>query len=257
MNLKKMILRGESDTLEFKESTGEWKEIIKTISAFANTKGGVIIAGINDEGKVTGVQIGKRTIENLAIKIKENTDPKIFPGISVENINRKDVILIKIKESKSKPMFAFDRVYRRVGKSTARVTSEEIRKMALEGKKTYWDELVCEEASLKDIDSGKVKWYLERREEMRMVKKSKKMKIETLLLNIRAAKEIGKEIKPTNAGVLFFAKNPQRFILQSQLRLARFVGKTLTRDFLDKLDCPGTNRNETYFSVRRKNGYYP
>ncbi|PIP14062.1 MAG: hypothetical protein COX49_00405 [bacterium (Candidatus Stahlbacteria) CG23_combo_of_CG06-09_8_20_14_all_40_9] len=38
-----MILMGESDTLEFKKSTGEWKEITKTISAFANTKGGTII----------------------------------------------------------------------------------------------------------------------------------------------------------------------------------------------------------------------
>ena len=43
MNLKEMILMGESDTLEFKKSTGEWKEITKTISAFANTKGGTII----------------------------------------------------------------------------------------------------------------------------------------------------------------------------------------------------------------------
>jgi len=36
MELGKIVLRNESDTLEFKESTGEWKEIIKTISAFAN-----------------------------------------------------------------------------------------------------------------------------------------------------------------------------------------------------------------------------
>jgi ATP-dependent DNA helicase RecG len=47
------------------------------------------------------------------------------------------------------------------------------------------------------------------------------------------------EVKPTNAGILFFGKNPQRFVLQSQLRTARFAGKTLTRDFLDRLDCSG------------------
>ena len=69
--------------------------------------------------------------------------------------------------------------------------------------RVYWDGQICEEINLEDIDEEKVK-------------------------------------KPTNAGVLFFAKNPQRFILQSQLRLARFAGKTLTRDFLDKLDCSGT-----------------
>jgi ATP-dependent DNA helicase RecG len=47
-------------------------------------------------------------------------------------------------------------------------------------------------------------------------------------------------VKPTNAGSLFFDKNPQRFILQSQLRLARFAGKELSRDFLGRLDCSGT-----------------
>ena len=88
MNLKEVVLRDESDTLEFKESTGEWKEIIKTISAFANTKGGIIFVGINDKRKISGIQIGKRTFEDLTNKIKENTDPKVFPEISVEYIDR-------------------------------------------------------------------------------------------------------------------------------------------------------------------------
>ncbi len=65
------------------------------------------------------------------------------------------------------------------------------------------------------------------------------MDLKTLLLNIKAAKEVNGKIKLTNAGILFFAKNPQRFILQSQLRLARFAGNELTRDFLDRLDCSG------------------
>ena len=40
MDLKKIISQGESETVEFKKSLSESKEIIKTISAFANTKGG-------------------------------------------------------------------------------------------------------------------------------------------------------------------------------------------------------------------------
>jgi len=40
MNLKKIISQGESETVEFKKSLSESKETIKTISAFANTKGG-------------------------------------------------------------------------------------------------------------------------------------------------------------------------------------------------------------------------
>jgi len=113
--IREYISRGESEILEFKKSTGEWKEIIKTISAFSNTKGGYILIGISDNDKVIGIQVGKRSIEDLTNKIKENTDPKIFPKISAKNIENKEVILIKVEESISKPVFAFDRVYKRVG----------------------------------------------------------------------------------------------------------------------------------------------
>ena len=162
LHCEHLIRQGESEILEFKKSIGEWKEIIKTISAFANTKGGIILVGVSSKGTASGVQIGKRTIEDLANKIKENTDPKIFPRILVRDIDGKNIILVKVEISKSKPVFAFDRVYKRVGKSTMRVTSEEIKKMALEGKKTYWDEQICEEAGLGDIDEERIKWYLEK-----------------------------------------------------------------------------------------------
>jgi len=42
MSLKKIISQGESETVEFKKSLSESKEIIKTISVFANTKGGKV-----------------------------------------------------------------------------------------------------------------------------------------------------------------------------------------------------------------------
>jgi len=124
-------------------------------------------------------------------------------------------------------------------KSNQKLRYEEIRNLALKTSKVYWDERVCEDASLEDIDEEKVKFYLEKRQEIRGVKKPEKMDLKTLLLNIKAAKEVNEKIKLTNAGILFFAKNPQRFILQSQLRLARFAGNELTRYFLDRLNCSG------------------
>ena len=62
MNFKS---KKESETIEYKKSVGEWKEIIETVSAFSNTRGGEIYIGINNSGKVNGVEIGKNTIEDL------------------------------------------------------------------------------------------------------------------------------------------------------------------------------------------------
>ena len=240
MDLKELISQGESGILEFKESLQLKDEIGETTSAFSKSKGGAILIGVSDKKKIKGVQIGEKTTIDLAEYIKRNTDQHIFPEIKVYKVDNKSIISIKIKESNEKPVFFKSQAYKRVGDTNQRISSSEIRRLAKESVgKIYWDEQICEEIRLEDIDEEKVKRYLERREEIRMVKKPKKMKLETVLLNIRAAKEIDREIKPTNAGVLFFAKNPQRFVLQSQLRLARFVGETLTRDFLDKLDCSG------------------
>jgi len=48
MNLKKIISQGESETVEFKKSLSESKEIIKIVSAFANAKGGRIFVGVSN-----------------------------------------------------------------------------------------------------------------------------------------------------------------------------------------------------------------
>jgi ATP-dependent DNA helicase RecG len=73
----------ESERLELKSSLAERQEILETISAFSNTKGGTIYIGIAPKGKIIGVDVGNRTIETLANEIKQNTDPRIFPTIEI------------------------------------------------------------------------------------------------------------------------------------------------------------------------------
>lgn len=71
----------ESEIIEFKKSTGEWKEIIEAILAFTNTNNGKICINVSDSDSIEGIKIGKRTIEDLAIKIINNTKSKIYTQI--------------------------------------------------------------------------------------------------------------------------------------------------------------------------------
>ena len=66
----------EGETLEFKNSLSDFDSILATISAFSNTKGGRILIGVNDDGKVTGIDIGKRTLEEIVNRVSQNTNPK-------------------------------------------------------------------------------------------------------------------------------------------------------------------------------------
>jgi ATP-dependent DNA helicase RecG len=232
--ITKLNQKKESDTVEFKKSLSEWKEIVETVSALSNTSGGIIFVGISDEGNIIGVNIGQRTIEDLADKIKQNTDPKIYPSISVLDLADKSLIEIKVAESPSKPIFAFDKVFKRVGKSNHKVSSEEIRKMALEGKRIYWDEQICEGANLKDIDWNFVKNnFVSRYEvlsERKIVGRSEHL-LETLgcIRNDR----------PTNGGIMLFGKNPQKFFPNTFIAAARYKGINVGTERLDYKEFDG------------------
>jgi ATP-dependent DNA helicase RecG len=78
MNIKELIDRGESQSLEFKESLKLKDEIGETVSAFSNSDDGIVVVGVSDSGRVPGVDIGMNTLEELANYIKRNTDPHVF-----------------------------------------------------------------------------------------------------------------------------------------------------------------------------------
>lgn len=159
--LEKLIKKGESQEVEFKESLKLEDKIGENVSSFSNTNDGVILVGVTDNGKVKGTEIGENTLEELANYIKRNMDPSIYPSLGKKKINGQNIVVIDVEESSEKPVFFKDRAYRRVGKSTHKMDSSEIRKLAEKsGEKIHWDEQICEEASLEDIDEEKVSKFL-------------------------------------------------------------------------------------------------
>ena len=73
--LAKLIEEGENLNIEFKQRFSEYEKIAKEIIAFANTSGGAIIFGINDNGKVYGVQSEKEVTELIKETIIKYCEP--------------------------------------------------------------------------------------------------------------------------------------------------------------------------------------
>lgn len=223
----------ENQTLEFKKSLAEKEEILETISAFGTTKGGKILVGIeeNKDGtikEITGIELKGKVIENLTNEIKQNTDPVIFPSIETKRIEGKNVLLIKIEESSLKPVFVKGRAYKRVGRSNLRLTTQEIRKLAKEsGEKAYWDEQLCKEASLEDIDEEKVRWFVKEAKRQRGLKLSETSSIKDILIKLKLLKNK----KLTNACMLLFSKEPK--FLQSEVKGIRFSGNEPVKPYID------------------------
>jgi ATP-dependent DNA helicase RecG len=231
MDIKALIKQGESEILEFKKSLGEWKEIIESISAFSNTEGGKLIIGVSKSGKLAGVNIGKDTIEHLTNQISQNTDPKVHPRITVKKIDKKSLIIIDVKESLDHLVLAFGRPYKRVGKSTVRMSKDEYEKLILEKhkEKFYFDSQICKGANLKDINKERLLWFIKEARVHRGLDVEDTLPIEEILERLKLLKER----KLTNAAILLFGENPQKFYLQTIIKAIRFKGTDVTEDMLD------------------------
>lgn len=229
MDIEALIQRGESENVEFKESLMLKDEIGKTVSAFANHRGGAVLVGINDRGESLGVDIGSNTLEELANYIKKNTDPAQFPSIKTASINDKTIVVMEITAGGEKPVLFKGRAWRRVGRTNQLLSSSEIRALARESSKFYWDEQICERATLEDIDGEKVKWFLRKAKVERNIDVDLETPAEEVLdrLNLICSGKL------TNATLLLFARNPQKFFIQSEVRCARFKGTKPLKPFID------------------------
>ncbi len=235
MDAKALVSKGESETLEFKESLALKDEIGEGVSALSNSGGGIILVGVDNRQEIVGVQTGKKTLEDLANYIKTNTDNHVFPKISCVDLEGKEVIVIEVKESREKPVFFKGKAYIRVGKSRHQLSASEIRSLAKEsGERDYWDEHICEEATLEDVDWNFVKsTFIPKYESVikRKVTGTDKELLEAL--------GCVRKSKPTNAGVLLFGKEPQKFFRNSYIALARYKGEKEGADRLDYKEITG------------------
>lgn len=224
----KIVFPSEGETVELKESLGEWKEIVRTCAAFATAKGGYLYIGVADTGRVVGVQIGKGTMEDLANKISRNTVPKLVPAITTQQVHGQTVILVEVVESLTKPVTAFDRALRRSGRTNQVLSASEIAELYLATRGVTWDQTVQPDATLDDIDSEKVRKFLSRARTERQWEIDPRTPAEQALrqLNLTHNDQL------TIAALLLFGKNPQSFLVQAKVCCARFKGDDEV-EFLD------------------------
>jgi len=213
-NITELIKQGESVSIEFKETFD--KETVETIGAFANTKGGSVLIGISDKGKIKGLTIGKTTLRDWANQISQSTEPRLVPEIEHLKIAGKEVAVIKIKEYPIKPVSVKGKCYRRVGNANRLMTPQEIAEMHFHSIGTSWDAFPTEDKILDDIDLKKIEKYI------REANATGRRKIEGSPQEVLEKLELVKDGKATWAAVLIFGKEPQKPLLQSAAHCGRF-----------------------------------
>ncbi|MBA3046164.1 MAG: putative DNA binding domain-containing protein [Candidatus Thermoplasmatota archaeon] len=221
-----LLQEGEGYKVEFKEAVSR---LDKEMCAFANSSGGAIYIGIADNNEIKSYKLTNK-LKSEIIDIARNCDPPIT--ISVQQTG--DIIKIDIPEGDNKPYGCANGFYLRIGPNSQKMTRDEIIVLIKSEGKIRFDELLETKFGYPtDFDKNKLSRFLE------LARLSKTIKVDKVLLNLGVAEKEEGELYINNSGVLFFAKEPQKFIPWSVFTVVLFKDKD-GADVIDRKEITGS-----------------
>jgi len=239
--LDTIIQSGEGYKTEFKRNVNS--DLAKEIVAFANSSGGIILIGVEDDGTIAGI-----TVDNSLRSKVQMAARDCDPSINVSMRTFKNVLIVDVHEGKDKPYRCTNGFYIRNGASSIKLSTQEIISFIKTEGKVKFDELRVPEVSFpKGLDEYAIKRF------MGFLNLSSPVSPNELLGNLGAVYLDEKPPVVNNAGVLFFAKNPSRYIPHSVVNCIVYKGNGKV-DILDKKSFDFdiiTNIDETLKFIKR------
>lgn len=128
----------ESELVELKSEVVS--DICKEVIAFANTKGGTMYVGVQDDGHVLGVENADRVTLQMNNMVRDSIKPDVtmFVRYETQEIDGKQIVAVTIQKGTDRPYYLGSKglkpsgVYVRNGTSTDPATDTAIRKMIKE-----------------------------------------------------------------------------------------------------------------------------
>ena len=217
--LKNLINQGEGYNLEFKESFTDG--IKREICAFANTEGGFILLGVNDENKVVGI----KDSNDIRSKI-QNIARSLDPSLTVDLEYKDKVMIIKVPEGTNKPYAINGKFLIREGASSQQLTRDEVSEFFRAENIVKFDEKVNQNFNLdNDFDKEKFKTFL------RLSGIDNNLDREDILNNLLLLEDD----KLKNAGVLLFCHRITKFFRNAKITCVLYKGNDKVK-ILDRKD---------------------
>lgn len=231
-HLQKLVMQGESETLEFKKSTALMRSIFETICAFLNSKGGTILIGVNDKGELVGQDVTDNTRQELARELHK-IEPSTAIDISHISINKnKSVIAIHVNVHDHAPYVYDGRAFQRHQSTTSKMSQHRYEQLLVaRGQLNYsWEEMIAKDYKITDLDHEEIlKTVADGIRERRIPASAQGEDIKTILKRLDLIQ--GNQLK--NAAVVLYSKQKSLKLLQCMMKMARFKGTDMLRDFID------------------------
>jgi len=245
IELIELIGRGEDSRTQFKQSQDvtNAKSLAGEMVAFANSKGGRILIGVDDNGSVIGLLPGdiRRINQLISNTATDCVRPSINPETENISVGEKVVMVVTVPEGISKPYADNDGVFWvKSGADKRRVTSrEEVQRMFQSADLVHADEVPVEGTSSGDIDLEHFGTFIKKQygEPLDDMLGKAGISLGQLLNSLGLAHDTTLNL----AGVMLFGRNPQRHRPAFVIKAVSFVGNDPAgdkyRDSQDILGC--------------------
>jgi ATP-dependent DNA helicase RecG len=242
--LLRLIRGGEDTFLELKVKLSNTEKIAQEVVALANTGGGVIVFGVNDQLRVEGVDDPERVQEELVRICREEVQPPLVPYIDrIALDNGRRIVALDI-ESKRRPYRTRDgRFYLRIGAEKREASREEISALLDEARPIRYENVPALGATLDDIDEAHLWSYLREFEggafeEAAVVGYPT---AEVLERDLLLATSDGQNVVPTVAGLLLFGDDEKvgELLPRAAVTVTRFSGDSLQSPVVERVKQTG------------------
>ena len=242
--LLRLVRGGEDTFLELKVKLSNTEKIAQEIVALANTGGGVMVFGVNDQLRVEGVDDPERVQEDLVRICREEIQPPLVPFIDrIALDNGRRIVALDI-DSKRPPYRTRDgRFYLRMGAEKREASREEISSLLDEARPLRYEDVPALGATIRDIDEAHL-WSFLREFEGGAFEEASVIGYPTadvLERDLLLATNDGHETVPTVAGLLLFGHDERvaELLTRASVTATRFSGDSLQAPVIERVKFAG------------------
>ena len=233
MNLDEAVklFRDESNLIEKKSGVGDTLGV--AISGFSNAIGGKIFVGVEDKGKLVGIDYNDSNKKKVNALLNELKNAVVH--IETVDFEKGKVLLcVSVDEARKKPVYFKGVAYKRVNSENKVCSDEEVLKFQVDSAQIKFDGLPCRNterrALLQDIDDSKVMAFVNQAKQKRNRNLSNGQRAEDVLSNLNLYNKT--ESSLNNAALLLFGKAPQEFLPMSSISFSAFSGEEISESFV-------------------------
>ena len=230
-SINELLTTPEGKTFECKRDLSSPLNLLKTLVAFANSAGGVVLIGVADASReVIGLPEPLQSEEQLCNLIADGIAPRLVPNVELVAHGEQNLLLMEVFPSSQRPHYLIKQgpeqgVFVRLGSTNRQADSALIEELHRSVSGAAFDEQPIAELSVDDLDRDAITAAFEG------IRSISDQDLHSLRVLTTAQ---GRDV-PTVGGMLLFGRDRQRWFPDAWLQCARFVGTTKAEIF-DQLD---------------------